>query len=163
MTRRFAFLLMATVTLSFTIGRTLAGFTDSQTAQGEVNAGFWASPEGCSNGFWTNHDEAWVGFTIDQAVEDIFDVADDYGLDSDSLMDALDYGGGPDAAGAAKILLKQGVAAVLNAEHTDIDYPRSAADVIADVNAALLSGERDTMVTLADLLEIDNKLGCPLE
>jgi len=163
MTRRFALLLLATMTLSFTIGRTLANLTDGETAQGEVNAGSWASPEGCSHGFWKNYDGPWVGFTVDQTTEDVFDVLDEYELDNDMLMDALDYSGGPGAAGGAMILLKQAVAAILNAEHPEINYPRSAGDVIADVNDALASGERGTMVTLADLLEIDNKLGCPLE
>jgi predicted ribosomally synthesized peptide with SipW-like signal peptide len=162
MTRRLASLVLVAASLSFLVGATLATFTDSQTAQGEVNAGFWAVPEGCSHGFWKTHPEAWVGFTTGQTVEDVFDVPDEYGLDADSLLDALGYGGGPGAAGGAKILLQQAVAAVLNAEHPGVNYPRSTPDVIAAVNSALASGDRGAMIALADLLNLDNNLGCPL-
>jgi len=38
----------------------------------------------------------------------------------------------------------------------------TTADVIADVNAALASGDRQTMLDLAGELDADNNLGCPL-
>jgi len=163
MTRRLAFLVLGATTLSFLIGATLAAFTDSQTAQGEVSAGFWANPEGCSHGFWKTHPEVWVAFTGEQTVEDVFDVPDEYGLDSDTLTDALDYAGGPEPAGAARNLLRQAVAGILNAAHPDINYPRSPEQVIADVNSALASGDPDAMETLKNSLEFDNELSCPLE
>jgi hypothetical protein len=34
--------------------------------------------------------------------------------------------------------------------------------VIADVNAALATGNRDVMLSLAASLDADNNLGCPL-
>lgn len=66
MTRRLAFLLLVTTSLSFLIGRTLATFTDSQTAQGEVQAGFWSSSLVTrSQGFWSTHYDFaldnWIG------------------------------------------------------------------------------------------------------
>jgi hypothetical protein len=36
------------------------------------------------------------------------------------------------------------------------------AQVIASVDAALASGDRDTMLILASALDADNNLGCPL-
>lgn len=162
MTRRLAFLVLGASTLTFLIGATLATLTNSQTAQGEVTAGFWANPEGCSHGFWKNHSQEWVVFTGEQTVEDVFDVPDEYGLDNDTLMDALDYRGGPGALGGATNLLKQAVAALLNSAHPSINYPRATADAISDVNVALASGNRDTMLGLATQLDIDNNLGCPL-
>ena len=64
--------------------------------------------------------------------------------------------------GGAEILLRAAVAALLNASHPGVDYPRSTASVISDVNTALASGNRDTMLTLANSLDADNNQGCPL-
>jgi len=163
MTRRLAFLVLVTATLSFLVGATLASFTDSQVAQGEITAGIWAG--GCSPGFWKNHLDAWglTGYSPAGTVEDVFDVPDDYGLDTDSLLTALQYRGGDDAAGGAEILLRAAVAALLNAAHPGVEYPRSGGDVTNSVNSALASGARETMVALADELDFDNNLGCPLE
>jgi hypothetical protein len=54
------------------------------------------------------------------------------------------------------------VAALLNAAHPDIDYPLTTAQVIADVNAALASGNRKTMLTLAKSLDALNNEFCVL-
>jgi hypothetical protein len=64
--------------------------------------------------------------------------------------------------GGAKILLRAAVAALLNAGHSGVDYPRTTAEILADVNAALSSGNRNTMLALATALDDDNNLGCPL-
>ena len=64
--------------------------------------------------------------------------------------------------GAARILLRAAVAALLNAAHPHLDYPRTAAEVISAVNAALASNNRSTMLTLATALDNDNQLGCNL-
>jgi hypothetical protein len=53
------------------------------------------------------------------------------------------------------------VAALLNASHPGVAYPRTPASVIADVNTALLQN-RDAMLSLAALLDADNNRGCPL-
>lgn len=83
------------------------------------------------------------------------------GLD-DTLAGALNYKGGSGVTGAARILLRAAVAALLNSANPDVDYPRTTAEVIADVNAALASGNRSTMLNLASELDADNNLGCPL-
>jgi hypothetical protein len=120
--------------------------------------------EGCTPGFWKNHPAAWLetGYSPDDTLESVFDIPDIYGLDNNTLLQALSFMGGNTEKGAAKILLRAGVAALLNAAHPDIDYPRTEAEVIADVNAALASGDRATMLALAAELDLDNNAGCPI-
>ena len=118
--------------------------------------------EGCTPGFWKNHPEAWEGYSTGQTLEAVFNVPDSFGLDSTTLLEALSFGGGNGSEGAARILLRASVAALLNASHSDVSFPRSPADVIAAVNTALASGDRATMLALAGQLDADNNLGCPL-
>ena len=58
--------------------------------------------------------------------------------------------------------MRAAVAALLNSAHPAIDYPRSTAQVIADVNSALASGDRKAMITLANQLDRSNNARCPL-
>lgn len=119
--------------------------------------------EGCTPGYWKNHPDSWppTGYATGQTVGSVFN-AGEYGLNDDTLLDALSYGGGPGAVGGAKILLRAAVAGLLNASHPDTDYTMSAGALISAVNAALASGDRDTMLTLAASIDADNNLGCPL-
>lgn len=87
---------------------------------------------------------------------------DAFGLDTRTLRQALSFTGGSGTTGAARILFRAGVAALLNSAHPDVNYPRTTAEVIADVNAALASNDRTTMLNLASELDADNNLGCPL-
>ena len=118
--------------------------------------------EGCTPGFWKNHLQAWVGFAPNQTLESVFNVPNSFGLDNNTLRQALSFQGGTGALGAARILLRAAVAALLNAAHPDVDYPRTVAEVIADVNSALASGNRATMLALAAELDADNNRGCPI-
>ncbi len=130
-----------------------------------LNFCFIEASEGCTPGYWKNHEESWgpTGYTTDQTVGSVFADASGFpDLASASLIGALDFGGGNGAEGGARILLRAAVAALLNAAHPDVVYPTSAADVISMVNAALASGDRDTMLALATSLDNDNNLGCPL-
>jgi hypothetical protein len=92
----------------------------------------------------------------------VFDVPNAFGLDNYTLVQALNFTGGTTTTGAAKILLRAAVAALLNAAHPDVDYPSTTAQVIADVNTALASQNRSTMLSLASQLDSFNNLGCPL-
>jgi len=78
------------------------------------------------------------------------------------LLQSLQGGGGSGTLGAAKILLRAAVAALLNAAHPNLDYPRTPAAVISAVNTALASNSRSTMLTLATALDNDNQLECRL-
>jgi selenocysteine lyase/cysteine desulfurase len=60
------------------------------------------------------------------------------------------------------ILLRAAVASLLNASHPDVSFGASAATVIGAVNAALASGDRATMLSLASDLDARNNAGCPL-
>ena len=117
--------------------------------------------EGLTPGYWKNHLESWAatGFSPNQTLESVFDVPNSLGLDNATLLQALSFTGGSGTKGAAQTLFRAAVAALLNSAHPNIDYPRTTAQVIADVNAALASGNRATMLTLAAALDADNNLG----
>jgi hypothetical protein len=121
--------------------------------------------EGCTPGYWKNHPNAWsvTGYSQLQMVQSVFGAAAGYGsIGTASLREALAFNGGRGAEGAARILLRAAVASLLNAAHPDVDFPWSGGDITADVNEALDSGDRDTMLGLASQLDWDNNLGCPL-
>ena len=121
--------------------------------------------QGCTPGYWKNHTDSWppTGYTTNQAVLTVFSEASEYPTQGHStLWQALSFDGGSGVEGAVEILLRASVAAVLNAAHPGVAYPRAASQVIADVNSALASGSRDTMLTLAAALDADNNRGCPL-
>lgn len=87
----------------------------------------------------------------------------------DTLLDALDYPGGCGPTdkctkpGAARILLRASVAAILNSSHPDVSYPTNPpSEIIDQVDNAIGSGDRDTMLGLASQLDTNNNLGCPL-
>jgi hypothetical protein len=121
-----------------------------------------APGQGCTPGYWKNHPVSWSTFWPSSPVSSVFPASAAYDLGSFVLIDGLAYRGGSDDRGAAEILLRAAIAALLNAAHPDVDYPRSTAQVLADVNAALTSDDRATMITLASALDRDNNLGCPL-
>ncbi|MDP9381674.1 MAG: hypothetical protein M3Q29_16310 [Chloroflexota bacterium] len=121
--------------------------------------------EGCTPGYWKNHVEDWsaTGYSPNQTLESVFDVPDAYGLDNYTLMEALKFGGGETTTGAARNLLRASVAALLNAAHPDVDYALTAADIISQVNDALASEDRDTILDLAEDLDDFNNAGCTID
>ena len=80
----------------------------------------------------------------------------------DTLLDALNYAGGPGKLGGARNLLRQTVAALLNAASSEVNYLLSVADVTSQVNFAL-SRDRDAMLVLAERLDRLNNAGCRLK
>lgn len=128
--------------------------------------GCGTSLEGCSHGFWKNHTASWpaTGYSTSQRLDSVFVQIHHFpALASTTLLQALSFGGGSDLQGAAEDLLKQAVAALLNAAHPNVDFPRAPSTVVADVNNALASGSRSAMLDLASGLDADNNLGCPLD
>jgi hypothetical protein len=103
-----------------------------------------------------------TGYRPDQSLGSVFNVPDALGLDDATLLEALSFQGGSDNTGASEILLRAAVSALLNSAHPDVSYPSTTDKVIADVNAALVSGERSVLLNLAKELDKDNNLGCPL-
>jgi hypothetical protein len=115
---------------------------------------------GFTLGFWKNHTDVWVGYAPSAKVGDVFSNASPYA--STSLLNALKFQGGDGIDGGKRILLKQAVAALLNAS-AGINYPLGVGDVISQVSAALGSGDRDTMTNLADQLnDFNNNEVCSL-
>jgi hypothetical protein len=122
-----------------------------------------SDPQGCSHGYWKNHTDAWQVLSPNTTVGNIFAGANAYGLGNATLLQALSFNGGSTLAEAAQILLRQAVAAVVNADHLAVEYPRTFDEIVFDVNAALDSGNRSSILSLAAALDGDNNLGCPLE
>jgi uncharacterized repeat protein (TIGR01451 family) len=128
--------------------------------------------EGCTPGYWKveQHFDSWVptGYTTGQLLTSVFtlpaSLTDAQGetFGDDTLLQALGYGGGPAVDGAARILLRAAVASLLNSASPDVDFTMTTADLIADVNAALASLDRQTMLDLAGELDAANNFGCPL-
>jgi prealbumin domain-containing protein len=143
-------------------GTIAAGETKTCTVTNDDVAAPPVGNEGCSHGYWKNHESAWAstGYAPSQTVGSIFSGSDP--LASSTLLDALKFKGGSTIAGAKQILLRQAVAALLNAAHPGVAFPRTTAQVIAAVNAALASNDRTTILDLASALDADNNLGCPL-
>jgi len=146
---------------------------DIQLAEGEsyldADFCFWPMPptgdEGCTPGYWKNHEDAWppTGYSPAQSLSSVFSEVSAFpNLGSKSLLEALSFHGGNGEVGGARILLRAAVAALLNASHPEVDYTISEADVIQDVNAALATMDRGTMLWVAYNLDMDNNLGCPL-
>jgi hypothetical protein len=121
--------------------------------------------EGCTPGYWKNHTDAWAGtgYAPGQTAGSVFSGAAAFpSLAAKTLLQTLQGSGGPGLEGAAKVLLRAAVAALLNAGSSGVDYSRTTAEILADTNAALTSGNRNTMLNLAMELDDDNNLGCPL-
>ena len=124
--------------------------------------------EGCTPGFWKNSPGSWAptGYSPNQLLTSAGFVLPNGQINNqlgdDTLMEALNYGGGDNLVGAAQILLRAAVASLLNAAHPDVDFPRTEAEIIADVNAALATKDRATILALASALDADNNLGCDL-
>ena len=124
-----------------------------------------AGTEGCTPGYWkqSQHFDSWKVYSQSQTIGSVFTSAKLLSTQSSkTLLDALQGGGGSGIAGAQTTLLRAAVAALLNAASDDVDYTMSTEEIIAAVNAALDSNNRDTMLKLAGELDADNNLGCPL-
>ena len=130
---------------------------------GAVNVG----EEGCSPGYWKNHTDSWQEYNVNSLLGNNFAIpAELAGFGDDTFLEALNYGGGSGLEGAAQILFRATVAAYLNAAHEGVGYPyrrfTEPGNLEDQVNAALASLDRQTMLDLATRLDEANNLGCPL-
>jgi len=124
------------------------------------------SGKGCTPGYWKNHPISWestqhktgdaVGSVFAQAYTS-FPV-----LGESTLLKALSFKGGTKLQGAAANLLRAAVAALLTRTGKEVQFPVTRSVLIADVNAALASGDRPKLIELASKLDAFNNLGCPL-
>ncbi|HYC51767.1 MAG TPA: hypothetical protein VEB19_11710 [Gemmatimonadaceae bacterium] len=120
--------------------------------------------EGCTPGYWkqSQHFDSWTGLTPGQSVGSVFSNAALFDLDAYTLLQGLQSGGGGTLKDAAKTLLRAAIAAVLNANSANVDYYATSADIVAQVNAALASNSRNTILALKDTLDLENNRGCDL-
>ena len=121
--------------------------------------------QGCTPGFWKQdfHFGFWTGHLPTDTVGSVFSGALPE-LSAETLLDALQGGGGPGLLGKEKILLRAAVAALLNASSSSVSYPFTSAQIITAVNAALATGNQTTINNLATLLDNANNGsgGCPI-
>ena len=87
---------------------------------------------------------------------------DSLNMDNVTLLAALDGGGGSGVDGAARILFRAAVASLLNSTSPDVDFNLTTAQVISQVNTAIATLNRDTILTLAGQLDGFNNQGCDL-
>jgi hypothetical protein len=130
-----------------------------------VNSPPLSGNQGCTPGYWkhTQHFASWGNISQTAAVMTVFTGAAP-AFETETLLAALQGGGGPGVAGAETILLRAAVAAFLNASNSAVSYPLTSAQIVSEVNAALQSGDRDTMLLLGSRLDGFNngQGGCPL-
>ncbi|MBI2567685.1 MAG: hypothetical protein HYV63_11690 [Candidatus Schekmanbacteria bacterium] len=120
---------------------------------------------GCTPGYWKNHLESWpiTSLSPDQPVDTVFGELWLYPeVGSATLLEALSFSGGSDLLGAVRLLVRAGVAAVLNALHPDVPHMLPS-EVLNIVNTALDSQDRDTILAAAALLGDRNDSVCPLD
>ena len=116
--------------------------------------------KGCTPGFWKKWTSQWVTYSPNAKISTVFS---DYGPYGDvTLKNGLSLKGGNTIDGAKEILLRAAIAALLDEAKFGDQYPyESTAALIADVNAALGSGDRDTIIKLASTLDGYNNQYCP--
>lgn len=126
---------------------------------------------GCTPGFFKNCTKSWpAGVSTTTPLNSIFTIPTaqqcpslascQTKLNSATLLQALSFQGGNTVCGAAETLLRAATAAYLNSLLYGGAYPVSTADLITQVNAALLSCDRATIISLATQLDQFNNAGC---
>ncbi len=115
--------------------------------------------EGLSHGYWKKHLDDWVNYVPSDKTGDVFNLPHQLSCLNKSLLKALKFGGGSGVVRAAMLLMKQSVAAILNAAHPGINYPLTESEVINTVNEALNTLNRKTMLSLKNTLDDYNNLG----
>jgi len=144
------------------------GFTSILIILGIFAGTASACYEGCTIGFWKNHEEAWVatGLSPDGTVGDLFDLPGKFSDFEDvKLIDALKFKGGRGIEGGFRLLIKQAVAAALNIRHPCVNYWYPSFvdfETFRTQTATHLEGDdRPGLVAAADFLDQYNNMGCP--
>ena len=125
---------------------------------------------GCTPGYWKNHLDSWPeGYDpFGTEVGEIFTIpasnTDCQELKDDLLLEALSYKGGKGELGAARIMLRHSVAALLNIEHPVIDWRTyTKSQLIYRADFRLAYNDRDAYFWLANRLDDrNNEYPCPL-
>lgn len=129
--------------------------------------------EGCTPGYWKNHTDNWFEapgdpISTNMTLAETGLVPFDHEFADTTLLEALNFRPRGDAE---MILLRTAAAAWLNAAHEGLGYPyRRAFDSSGSVETnltravrnAIVSGDRRAQLSLKDVLDAANNLGCPL-
>ena len=132
----------------------------AQCVDGGLTPGFWKNNARMWNASWWVDSDTVTPLDPDTKLVDyvypfvLVEVDDDT-----TFIMALQFGGGPGLLGAEKILLRAAVAGILNNNSPAIDYPLWDYEIVDLVNAAIASGDRDAMLSLASELDGYNNLG----
>ncbi|MCB9871860.1 MAG: hypothetical protein H6836_04475 [Planctomycetes bacterium] len=125
--------------------------------------------EGCTPGYWKNHKNAWPAPLVPSTT---LGVAFGFSgipswqptLDAQSMILALQGGGGSGLGGATKILMRAATAALLNATSSNVNYPLTINQVkllvLDELSRPADSLTRERLLSLATRLDILNNLGC---
>jgi hypothetical protein len=126
---------------------------------------------GLTPGFWKNNADKWnasawqfTAYTTTTTLGSVFNLGSNFSsISSVTFLAALNFSGGPTLLDAAETLIRQAVAALLDATYnfqgTTMNYPLTASQIISQVNAALASADRNVILTLEGILDTDNNLG----
>ncbi len=118
--------------------------------------------QGCTLGYWKNHTSAWVGYSPTDTIGATFHLTTaQTPYASNTLLEGLNFQGGPGVLGGERILLKQAIAGLLNSS-AGLDYGAGTTEIIGITHNAILSGSRDTMITRAGQFNTRNNVVCPL-
>ena len=126
--------------------------------------------EGCTLGYW-GATQGRTGAVIHQADWNLTNYTTSTTLanagftcaprPNDTMLTALRYKGGPKINDKKNLLIKQAVAALLDASHPDVNYPLNVGDILNLVNGTC-GGTLDEILAAQVLLNSLNNLGCPL-
>jgi len=114
---------------------------------------------GCTPGFWKNHatNPPWGSYTPSQLVKTVFTIPacipSKTSFENETLLTALQGGGGSGLDGKTQILLRAATAAVLNADNGNPPYPLTVAQIISQTNAALASCNETNITNLGTTLD----------
>ncbi|MFB3786923.1 MAG: SdrD B-like domain-containing protein [bacterium] len=124
--------------------------------------------EGCMPLYWSDNPQAWgpTGYSPKQKIKTLFSLPPYLSkLGNEDLIDALllkDKDQGKIRVTVAQLLLREAVAALLNASHTSVSYPMEATEIIKVVNEAIASEDAYAIIKLALEFEQENNRICPL-
>lgn len=125
--------------------------------------------QGCPAKFWKDNKGKWVGYIPDTVINQVFgnatkQVCNEYGDDGKKhFKDAIGWGTSTgNLKDAFHNLLREAVAALLNAANPQVNYPLTEAQIVLLVNDVLATCDRSALITLANDLKAANSLGSPL-
>jgi hypothetical protein len=120
-----------------------------------------ACDTGCTPGYWKNHTDVWGAYSPSMTLAQAgFVVPAAVGDGSQTMLAALQGGGGPGLEGAGRILLRAAVASLLN---STLPVGDAIDDWVtkASTNQAMAYLDRAAMLKQAAEFDYYNNLHCP--